>query len=164
MELHQYLNDAKYILNQDTERDNRYYSNKRYVRDAGTLALNGIIVALQKHLNFSKDFNFNLYQQQIEKINPYMAKAFGNTYDTLSKCLIEDGNLNIIIVEEGLREAQELIDWCEDTMNLHEPIVHDRKSLLELVKEVRPKGKYKGLSEIVNQEYEYVKVIANDNL
>ena len=74
--------------------------------------------AMQKRLDFPKEFNFNLYQQQIEKINPYMAKVFTNTYDTLTKCLIEDGNLNIIIVGEGLRETQEIMDWCEDTVNL----------------------------------------------
>jgi Domain of unknown function (DUF5618) len=115
MELHQYLNDARNILNQDTERDHKYYSNKKYVRDAGQLALNGIMSAMQEHLDFSKEFNFNLYQQQIEMVNPYMAKVFANAYDTLTKCLIEDGNLNIIIVEEGLSEAEEIMDWCEDT-------------------------------------------------
>jgi hypothetical protein len=163
MELHQYLNDAHNILKQDREQDGKYYSNKKYVRDAGRLALNGILLAIQKHLDFSKEFDFNLYQQQIETINPYMAKVFANAYDTLTKCLIEDGNLNIIIVQEGLREAQEIMDWCEDAVNLHEPIVNKRKSVLELSKEI-PKGRYKGLSEIVNQEYEYVMVVPKDDL
>ncbi len=164
MELHQYLNDARNILNQDTERDDKYYSDKKYVRNAGKLALNGIISAMQKRLDFPKEFNFNLYQQRLKKINPYMAKVFTNTYDTLTKCLIQDGNLNIIIVEEGLRETQEIMDWCEDAVNLNEPIVNERKSLLELAEELQPKGKYKGLSEIVNQEYEYVKVVPKNNL
>jgi hypothetical protein len=118
MELHQYLNDARNILNQDTEQDYKYYSDKKYVRDAGKLALNGIISAMQEYLNFPREFNFNLYQQQIETINPYMAKVFANAYDTLTKCLIQDGNLNIIIVEEGLSEAEEIMDWCEDTVIL----------------------------------------------
>ena len=159
----QYLNNARSILNEDKDQDSRYYSDKKYVQDAGNLALNGILLALQKYPDFSKDFNFNLYQQQIEKVNPYMAKVFGNAYDTLSKCLIEDGNLNIIIVEEGLREAKELIDWCEDTTNLNEPIVNEKKSVLQLAKELAQEnpGRYKGLSEIVNQEYEYVKVDAS---
>ena len=53
-----------------------------------------------------------------------MAKVFGNAYDTLSKCLIEDGNLNIIIVEEGLREAQELIDWCREKVQNDSSLRH----------------------------------------
>jgi Domain of unknown function (DUF5618) len=156
LEPEQYLRNAQNILNEDIGQDSRYYSSKKNVRDAGNLALKGILLSMQKHLDFSKEFNFNLYQETISKINPYMAKVFGNAYDTLSKSLIEYVNLNIIIVEEGLREAQELIDWCENTLQLNEPIVNKRKSLMKLVKEI-PKGRYKGLSEIVNQEYEYVK-------
>jgi hypothetical protein len=115
MELHQSLNDVQNILNQDTEQDNKYYSNKKCVRDAAKLALNGILTALQEHLDFPQKFDFNLYHQRAKEINPYMAKVFANAYDTLTKCLIEDGNLNKLIVEEGLREAKEIVDWCEAT-------------------------------------------------
>ena len=110
----QYLNNAHSILNKDLDKDDRYYSSKKYVREAGKLALNGVLLALQNQFELSEKFNFTYaYLKPIEQVNPYMAKVFVNAYETLTKCLIEDSNLNIIIVQEGLSEAQEIIDWTE---------------------------------------------------
>ena len=50
----QYLNNAISILNKDKDQDSRYYSDKKYVQDAGNLALNGILLALQNTLIFQK--------------------------------------------------------------------------------------------------------------
>jgi Domain of unknown function (DUF5618) len=119
----QYLNNAHSILNEDLEKDDRYYSSKNYVREAGKLALNGVLLALKNKFDLSENFNFTYaYQKTIKEINPYMAKVFANAYETLSKCLVEDGNLNIVIVQEGLAEAQEIVSWCE-TINQNN--VHD---------------------------------------
>ncbi len=54
------------------------------------------------------------YQQEIGKLNQSKLKLFNNAYDTLHKVLGYDGNLSVVIVSEGLREAKEIIDWCEN--------------------------------------------------
>ena len=40
-------------------------------------------------------------------------EIFNNTCDTLCKSLGSDGNLNVVIVDAGLKRAKQLIDWSD---------------------------------------------------
>jgi hypothetical protein len=66
----------------------------------------------------------------------------------------------LAIFENGKLKTMKRVVSFNEALNKPKPkkvVPKPKKSILELSKEI-PKGRYKGLSEIVNQEYEYVKV------
>lgn len=70
----------------------------------------------------------------------------------------------LAVFENGKMKTVKRVVGFNEALNKPKPkkiIPKPKKSLLERLKEI-PEGKYKGLSEIVNQEYEYVKVKKDD--
>jgi len=52
------------------------------------------------------------YQEAISKMYKKMPRLLMNSYDTLHKVLGFDGNLNYKVVQGGLEEAQDIIEWA----------------------------------------------------
>lgn len=118
-EARRYLSNAKEILSEKAGKSGKFYSDKKYVRVAGNTAWNGILEALDGTFDIRESMKKNQrpdvkdYQQIIGKRNQTKLKVFNVAYDTLHKALGYDGNLSVAIVQEGLAEAEEIINWCE---------------------------------------------------
>jgi len=75
-------------------------------------------VALDAALGIKKGFkkgkrpDIKDYQEAMGKVDKKMLHHLMNSYDTLHKTLGYDGNLRYKIVQDGLEEAQEIIDWA----------------------------------------------------
>lgn len=103
---------AKKILAKNAGREGNYYTDKRYVRMAGRTAWQGVIVGLNECLKIQEKSEVKVYQKVLSQ-NPYFLERFNNAYDTLCNTLGSDGNLNVVIVDEGMRQAKELINWSD---------------------------------------------------
>jgi hypothetical protein len=103
---------AKRILAENAGRDGNYYTDKKYVSMAGRTAWQGVIVGLNECLKIQEKSGLKVYQKILSQ-NPYFLEIFNNAYDTLCNALGNDGNLNVIIVDEGLKMARELINWTD---------------------------------------------------
>ena len=114
-----YLKNARKILRENGKQEGKFYGDKKYVKMAGNMAWNGVVKALDNTLAMRKNLkkgqcqDVKDYQKEIGKLNQSKLKLFNNAYDTLHRVLGYDGNLSVVIVREGLREAQEIIQWCE---------------------------------------------------
>jgi hypothetical protein len=119
VEAERYLSNAREILSEKAGKSGRFYSDKKYVRMAGNTAWNGILEAIDGTFNVRDSIKKNQrpdvkdYQQIIGKRDQAKLKLFNVAYDILHKTLGYDGNLNVVVVQEGLSEAEELIKWCE---------------------------------------------------
>lgn len=116
-EARRYLNNAKEILTEKAGKSGKFYSDKKYVRMAGNTAWSGILEALDGTFEVrekNKRPDVKKYQQAIGNRSTSTLKLFNVAYDTLHKALGYDGNLTVSIVQAGLSQADELINWCED--------------------------------------------------
>ncbi|MCL2651108.1 MAG: DUF5618 family protein [Candidatus Azobacteroides sp.] len=117
-EAKRYLQNAREILSEKAGKDGDYYSDKKYVKMAGHTAWCGVLVALEAVLNIRKGLkrnqrvHFKDYQEAVSKVDKKMNRALLNSYDTLHIVLGYDGNLRYKIVQDGLEEAQYIIDWA----------------------------------------------------
>ena len=118
-EAERYLQNARELLSEKAGKDGDYYSDRKYVRMAGHTAWCGVLVALDGVLGISPALkknqrpDFKDYQEAVNKIDNKMNRPLLNSYETLHKVLGYDGNLNYVIVQSGLKEAQYIIDWAD---------------------------------------------------
>ena len=103
---------ATRILSENAGKDGEYYTDRKYVRMAGRTAWQAVIVGLNECLKIEEKSELNAYQKILAQ-NPYFLEVFNNAYDTLCNALGIDGNLNVVIVDEGLKRARELINWTD---------------------------------------------------
>jgi hypothetical protein len=118
-EARRYIANARELLSTKAGKSGKFYEDKKYVRMAGNTAWSGVLEALDGTFGVRESLKKNQrpdvkdYQQTIGGKNQTMLRLFNNAYDTLHKTLGYDGNLSVTIVQEGLDEANQLIDWCE---------------------------------------------------
>ena len=119
LEAERYLQNARQILSEKAGKDGEYYSDRKYVKIAGHTAWCGILVALdgvfgiKSSLKQRQRAEFKDYQELINKVDKKMNRSLLNSYETLHKTLGYDGNLRYKIVQDGLEEAQYIIDWAK---------------------------------------------------
>ena len=117
--------------------DGDYYTDKKYVRLAGRTAWQGVIVGLSESLKIPKESELKDYQKILEQ-NPYFLEIFNNAIDTLCRTLGTDGNLNVVIVEQGIKKARELINWSDKLSrgyNIKDDVFKVPKKLSALIEE-----------------------------
>ena len=117
-EAERYLQNARQMLSEKAGKEGEYYSDRKYVKLAGHAAWCGILVALDGVLGIetrskkNQRPDFKYYQEAVSKIDNKMNRPLLNSYETLHKTLGYDGNLRFKIVQDGLEEAQFIIDWA----------------------------------------------------
>ena len=117
-EAERYLDNARDILSKNAGKDGNFYTDKKHVKMAGHTAWCGVIVALDAALHIQEKLkkgqrpDIKDYQDAVSKRDKKMPRILMNAYDTLHKTLGYDGNLNYVVVQSGLEEAQELIEWA----------------------------------------------------
>ena len=118
VEAERYLQNARTLLSEKAGKNGNYYTDRKYVKMAGHTAWCGILIALdavlgvKPRLKRGQQVEFNDYQESISKMDKKMPRVLLNSYDTLHKTMGYDGNLNYTIVQSGLKEAQNIIDWA----------------------------------------------------
>ena len=113
-----YIENARRMLSENAGKDGDFYTDRKYVKLAGHAAWCGVLIALDAALKVREGMkkeqrpDIKDYQEAISKADRKMTRHLMSSYDTLHKALGYDGNLKFIIVQDGLQEAQYLIEWA----------------------------------------------------
>jgi hypothetical protein len=117
-EAERYLLNARTILSEKAEKDGKYYKDTKYVRMAGNTAWNGVLIALDAVLGVRKNLkkgqrpDFNDYEAAMAKKDSKMTRPLLGAYESLHKTLGYDGNPRYNIVQDSMKQAQSILDWC----------------------------------------------------
>lgn len=114
-EAHRYLDNAKEILSEKAQKEDRYYKDPKYVKMAGNTAYNGVLVALDGLLRVKKKGRKSVewYKEELGKLDKKIGNAFSIVYNTLHLDMGYDGLLSVKIANIGFEEAEVIINWVE---------------------------------------------------
>ena len=118
-EAERYIQNARQLLSEKAGKDGEYYTDSKYVKMAGHTAWCGVLIALDSALKVKENLkksqrpDIKDYQEAVSKVDKKMTRYLMNSYDTLHKTLGFAGNLNFAIVQSGLKEAQDIVNWAE---------------------------------------------------
>lgn len=120
-----YIDNAEDILNDPTKanKDNvkKKYQDAKYVRMASHTAWLGVLIAIEslmhkRNYGFPRDVRKNVihYRNFIQKENKKILLYFNTAYANLHVYGGYDGVLKTTVIEEGLKSAKEIINWCKN--------------------------------------------------
>ncbi len=117
-EARRYLADAKELLSKKAKKRGRFYNDPKYVRMAGDTAWHGVFIALEATFGMSKKkkkgrLDVNDYKTAVKARNKTIGRVVDSAYNYLHLFMGYDGDLNLTTAQEGLRQAHEIVDWCE---------------------------------------------------
>jgi len=114
-EAHKYIDNAKQILKEKAHKEDGYYQDKKYVKMAGHTAYSAVLEALDGLFGLRKKGRNSVewYQEELGKIDKKVLNAFNVVYNTLHLSMAYDGNPSVKICNEGLKEAETIINWVE---------------------------------------------------
>ncbi|KAA6314200.1 hypothetical protein EZS27_035148 [termite gut metagenome] len=109
------MNNATETLKRAGKED-KYYTDKKYVRTACGTAYNGVLIALDTYLLLKgikktrgrKSIEY--YQEQIGKVDKKLLKDVNGAYEALHLSGYYDGILDAVVIKSGFREAYEIIN------------------------------------------------------
>jgi hypothetical protein len=117
-----YMENAKETL-QKAGKEDKYYSDRKYVRTACGTAYHGVLIALDTYLllkgikKTKGRKSIEYYQEYISKMDKKLLKHLTAAYDTLHLSGYYDGNLSYHVIKIGFDEAYELIDQIKPDSN-----------------------------------------------
>ncbi len=118
-EAKRYLENARKLLSEKAGKNDRFYSDKKYVRMAGNTAWNGVLIALNATLPV-QDFlkkdarpSIDTYKLAARKEGRLIINLINEGYNHLHLLMGYDGTLSVSTVQTGMQYAQEILDWCE---------------------------------------------------
>jgi len=117
-EAERYLQNARTLLSEKAEKEGRYYNDSKYVRMAGNTAWNGVLIALdavlpvRKNLKKGQRPDFQDYETAMAKRDNKMIRPLLGAYESLHKAMGYDGNPSYVIVQDSMKQAQYILDWC----------------------------------------------------
>ena len=119
-EAHRYLDNAKEILRDKAQKEDGAYKDRKYVKMAGHTAYSGVLVALDGLFGIKKKGRKSVlwYQEELGKMDKKVLNNFNIVYDTLHLSMAYDGNLSVVISNEGLKQAEQIINWVETKQEL----------------------------------------------
>ncbi|ACT92362.1 DUF5618 family protein [Dyadobacter fermentans] len=114
-EAKRYLDNARTILKEKGNKENRFYRDPKYVKMAGHTAYAGVLLALDACFGDKtkgrKDVGW--YKEQLSGMDKTALKNFISAYDLLHVAMSYDGNTDSDIAKLGLTRADEIILWVE---------------------------------------------------
>ncbi|MET7258473.1 DUF5618 family protein [Dyadobacter jiangsuensis] len=115
LEAKRYLDNARTILKEKAMKENDLYSNRKYVKLAGHAAYTGVLVALDGFFGITtkKRKDVNWYKEQLASIDKKVLGNFVDAYELLHLYMGYDGTQNAIVAQQGLKHADEIIQWVE---------------------------------------------------
>ncbi len=114
-EAHRYIDNAKEILREKGQKEDKYYQDAKYVKMAGNTAYNGLLLALDGLLGVKKKGRKSVewYKEELSKLDKKILYSFSSAYETLHLSMGYDGHPSSKIVADGLEEAETIINWVE---------------------------------------------------
>jgi hypothetical protein len=114
-EAKRYLDNASTILKEKAMKENDRYSDRKYVKLAGHAAYTGVLVALDGFFGIKtkKRKDVNWYKEQLASIDKKVLGNFVDAYELLHLYMGYDGTQNAIVAQQGLKRADEIIQWVE---------------------------------------------------
>ena len=114
-EAKRYLDNARTILKEKAMKENDRYSDRKYVKLAGHAAYTGVLVALDGFFGIKtkKRKDVNWYKEQLASIDKKVLGNFVDAYELLHLYMGYDGTQNAIVAQQGLKRADEIIQWVE---------------------------------------------------
>ena len=70
------------------------------------------VLQVRENMKKGQRPDFQDYETAMAKRDRKMTRTLLGAYESLHKSMGYDGNPNYIIVQESLRQAQYLLDWC----------------------------------------------------
>lgn len=115
LEAKRYLDNARTILKEKAMKENDRYSDRKYVKLAGHAAYTGVLVALDGFFGITtkKRKDLNWYKEQLASIDKKVLGNFVDAYELLHLYMGYDGTQNAIVAQQGLKRADEIIQWVE---------------------------------------------------
>ncbi len=112
-EAYRYLENAKDILRDKGQKEDKYYKDPKYVKMAGNTAYNGVLVALNGLLGVKKKGRKSVewYKEELSKLDKKILYSFASAYETLHLSMGYDGHPSAKIAADGLEEAEQIINW-----------------------------------------------------
>ena len=114
-EAKRYIANAKEILREKAQKEDRFYQDTEYVKIAGHAAYTGVLTALDglfgKPKKGRKDVDW--YKYEIAKMDKKLLNTFTSAYNTLHLSMFYDGNPNANVAQAGLEDAETIINWVE---------------------------------------------------
>jgi hypothetical protein len=119
-EAHRYLDNAREILREKAQKEDKYYKDPKYVKMAGNTAYNGVLVALDGLLGIKKKGRKSVewYREKLSKLDKKILYSFSSAYETLHLSMGYDGHPSAKIAADGLEEAETIINWVETKQEL----------------------------------------------
>ncbi len=116
VEAKRYLDNAKSILKNQAQKENGIYQDRKYVKLAGHAAYLGVLVALDSVLGRKTKGRKSVewYKTELSKLDRRITGIFDAAYDTLHLSMSYDGNPSAGVATEGLKQAEQIINWVEN--------------------------------------------------
>ena len=113
IEATRYIDNAKELLRDKALKEDKYYTDAKYVKMAGNTAYNGVLLALDGLLGVKKKGRKSVewYKEELGKMDKKMGNAFSTVYNTLHLDMGFVGLLSVKIANVGLEEAETIINW-----------------------------------------------------
>jgi hypothetical protein len=116
-EAKRYLDNAKELLSSKAGKDGDYYYDSKYVRMAGDTAWKGALMALDAVFKVKQNPRHRVsvedYKAAVAKRNKQLLTRVNGGYQILHITMGYDGLTNYQVCQEGLKEAEKIINWCE---------------------------------------------------
>jgi tRNA G37 N-methylase TrmD len=110
-----YLDNAREFL-QKAGKEDHFYKDRKYVKNACGTAYNGVLIALDTYLSLKgikrtrgrKSIEY--YSEQVARFDKKMVRQVNNAYKILHLSGFYDGVLDVRVIKAGMDEAGEIIN------------------------------------------------------
>ena len=109
-----HLANADKTLAENTTIEYGDYSDSKYVKAAGHLALCGIYVALDPFIKGVRNKRYEIYMDALSKRNKKIMTTLKHAYFSLHLSMSYDGNTDIKIKKSGWQDAKAIIEWAKE--------------------------------------------------
>ena len=117
-----YMDNAKEMLKK-SNKEGKYYQDKKYVRMACGTAYNGVLIALDTYLQLKgvdtgkkkTRKSIGYYTSHISTMDKKLLTEVDAAYEILHLFGYYDGTTNAVVVQEGFDEAYDIINRIKPT-------------------------------------------------
>lgn len=114
-EAKRYVENARTILREKAIKEDDRYTDRKYVKLAGHAAYTGVLVALDGFFGVTtkKRKDVGWYKEQLASVDKKVLNNFVDAYELLHLYMGYDGTQSAAVAQQGLKRANEIIQWVE---------------------------------------------------
>jgi hypothetical protein len=115
LEAKRYVENARAILREKAIKEGDRYTDKKYVKLAGHAAYTGVLLALDGFFGAKKKGRKDVgwYEEQLASVDRKALSNFVSAYELLHLSMSYDGTSEAVVAQQGLKRADEIIQWVE---------------------------------------------------